>query len=38
VVTLSNEEQHVEESLQKVLAEADKILGPLLISHEVDFL
>jgi len=38
VVTLSNEEQHVEESLQKVLAEADKILGPLLISHAVDFL
>lgn len=38
VVTLSNEEQHVEESLQKVLAEADKILGPLLISHSVDML
>ena len=38
VVTLSNAEQHVEESLQKVLAEADKILGPLLISHDVDFL
>jgi uncharacterized protein len=38
VVTLSNAEQHVEESLQKVLAEADKILGPLLVSHAVDFL
>ncbi|HXX13541.1 MAG TPA: DUF503 domain-containing protein [Candidatus Eremiobacteraceae bacterium] len=38
VVTLSNEEQHVEESLQKVLAEADKILGPLLIAHAIDFL
>jgi hypothetical protein len=38
VVTLSNEEQHVEEALQKVLAEADRILGPLLISHAVDFL
>jgi uncharacterized protein len=38
VVTLSNEEQHVEESLQKVLAEADKILGPLLVSHAVDML
>lgn len=38
VVTLSNEEQHVEESLQKVLGEADKILGPLLISHAVDLL
>lgn len=38
VVTLSNEEQHVEEQLQKVLAEADRILGPLLISHVVDLL
>jgi uncharacterized protein len=38
VVTLSNEEYHVEESLQKVLAEADRILGPLLVSHAVDFL
>ncbi len=38
VVTLANEEQHVEEVLQKVLAEADKILGPLLTSHAVDFL
>ena len=38
VVTLSNEEQHVEEALQKALAEADRILGPLLISHAVDFL
>ena len=38
IVTLSNEEQHVEEALQKVLAEADRILGPVLISHAVDFL
>jgi uncharacterized protein len=38
VVTLSNEEQHVEEALQKVLAEADKLLGPLLVSHSVDML
>jgi hypothetical protein len=38
VVTLSNEEQHVEEALQKVLAEADRILGSQLISHTVDFL
>lgn len=38
VVTLSNEEGHVEEALQKVLAEADRILGPLLIAHAVDFL
>jgi uncharacterized protein len=38
VVTLSNAEQHVEQSLQLVLAEAYKILGPLLVSHEVEFL
>jgi uncharacterized protein YlxP (DUF503 family) len=38
VVTLSNEEHHVEEALQKVLAEADRILGPVLVSHAVDFL
>lgn len=38
VVTLSNEEQYVEETLQKVLAEADRIVGPLLVSHSVDFL
>jgi len=38
VVTLSNAEQHVEQSLQQVLDEAYKILGPLLISHGVDIL
>ena len=38
VVTLSNEEHHVEEALQKVLAEADKILGPVLVAHAVDLL
>jgi uncharacterized protein YlxP (DUF503 family) len=38
IVTLSNEESHVEESLQKVLAEADRILGPLLIHHTTELL
>jgi uncharacterized protein YlxP (DUF503 family) len=38
VVTLANEEQFVEESLQKVLAEADRELGSVLISHNVDLL
>jgi uncharacterized protein len=38
VVTLSNEENHVEESLQHVLAEADRLLGPVLISHSVELL
>jgi uncharacterized protein YlxP (DUF503 family) len=38
VVTLANEEQVVEESLQHVLAEADRELGPVLIAHSVDIL
>jgi uncharacterized protein len=38
VVTLSNAEQHVEESLQHVLAEAQRILGPVLVDHSVDLL
>jgi uncharacterized protein YlxP (DUF503 family) len=38
IVTISNEEQHVEEALQQVLAEADVILGPTLISHAVEVL
>jgi uncharacterized protein YlxP (DUF503 family) len=37
VVTLSNEEHHVNEVLQKVLAEADRVLGPLLIHHQTEF-
>ena len=36
IVTISNEEHHVKESLQQVLAEADDILGPLLVSHSVE--
>ncbi|HEY8714392.1 MAG TPA: DUF503 domain-containing protein [Candidatus Acidoferrum sp.] len=38
IVTLSNEERHVEESLQHVLAEADGLLGPVLISHAVEII
>jgi uncharacterized protein YlxP (DUF503 family) len=38
VVTLSNDEGHVEESLQHVLAEADSLLGPLLVSHAVEMI
>lgn len=38
VVTLSNEERHVEQSLQQVLAEADRLLGPVLIDHSVELL
>jgi uncharacterized protein len=36
VVTLSNEERHVQESLQKVLDEADRILGSFLISQKFE--
>jgi len=38
VATLANEEQLVEESLQNVLAEAVRELGPVLIGHSVDLL
>jgi uncharacterized protein YlxP (DUF503 family) len=38
VVTLSNEEHLVEEALQKVLAEADGLLGPIVVSHAVEIL
>lgn len=36
VVTLSNEQRYVEEVLQRVLAEAERILGPVLIGHAVE--
>jgi hypothetical protein len=38
VVTLSNKGSHVEQSLETVLEEAHKILGPLLVSHAMDLL
>jgi uncharacterized protein len=38
VVTLSNEERHVNETLQQVLAEADEIFGSLIISQAMDVL
>jgi uncharacterized protein YlxP (DUF503 family) len=38
VVTISGEEQHVEESLQQVLAETDLILGPVLISQAMEII
>jgi hypothetical protein len=38
VVTLANEEHHVEEALQKVLAEADGILGPMIVGHSVELI
>jgi uncharacterized protein YlxP (DUF503 family) len=38
VVTLSNEEKHVVEVLQKVLDRADRILGSFLISQAVEII
>jgi len=38
VVTLSTAEQHVEESLQSVLREADRLLGPVLVNHVVEMI
>jgi uncharacterized protein YlxP (DUF503 family) len=38
VVTLSNEEKHVNEVLQKVLDEADRILGSILINQSIEII
>ena len=38
VVTLSNEEKHVSEVLQKVLDEADRILGSILINQAMEII
>jgi len=38
VVTLSNEEKHVREMLQKVLDEADRILGSFLINQAIEII
>jgi len=38
VVTVSNEESHVQDSLQHILAEADCMLGPVLIGHQFEIL
>jgi uncharacterized protein YlxP (DUF503 family) len=36
IVTLSNEERHLRESLQKVLDEADRILGSFLVGQKFE--
>jgi uncharacterized protein YlxP (DUF503 family) len=36
IVTISNEEKHVREMLEKVLDEADRILGSFLINQAVE--
>ncbi len=36
IVTISNEEKHLREVLQKVLDEADRILGSVLINQAIE--
>jgi uncharacterized protein len=36
IVTISNEEKHLREVLQKVLDEADRILGSVLINQQLE--
>jgi hypothetical protein len=38
VVTLSNEEKHVHEMLQKVLDKADRMLGSILINQAIEII
>ena len=38
VVTISNDEQHLEESLRNVFAESERILGRDLVGHETEIL
>jgi uncharacterized protein len=38
IVTLSNEDRHVQETLQKVLDEADRILGSILIGQAIELI
>ena len=38
VVTLSNEEKHVKEVLERALDEADRILGSILINQAIEII
>lgn len=38
IVTLSNAAAHVKHSLQEVLDESDRVLGPILVNHSLDLL
>ena len=38
VVTLSNDPHHLEESLQAVLAESERLLGRDLVHHDLEIL
>ena len=38
IVTLSNADSHVEHSLQEVLEDSERVLGPILVTHSLDLL
>jgi uncharacterized protein YlxP (DUF503 family) len=38
IVSLSNDQAHLEQSLQAVFDEAEQVLGRDLVSHEVEML
>jgi uncharacterized protein YlxP (DUF503 family) len=38
IVTISAEESHLEESLQHVLDESERLLGRALIAHQIEIL
>jgi uncharacterized protein YlxP (DUF503 family) len=38
IVTISGEESHLEESLQHVLDESERLLGRALIAHQIEIL
>lgn len=38
VVTISNDEQHLEQSLQTIFAESERLLGPDLVGHQIEVL
>jgi uncharacterized protein YlxP (DUF503 family) len=38
VVTISNDERHLEESMQAVVEESERLLGRDLVSREIEYL
>jgi uncharacterized protein YlxP (DUF503 family) len=38
IVTISSEESHLEESLQHVVAESERLLGRVLVAHQIEVL
>jgi hypothetical protein len=38
IVTISSEESHLEESLQHLVAESERLLGRVLVAHQIEVL